>query len=172
MDAGLGVVSYVVQTPTGESNPVLISLTRSAPVLEHEPNDTPQTAQEISVPGEFAGQFQAPGDTDYFKFHAREGQVFTIEVFADRLGSQADPYLVVEQVELNSKGREFVTRMTAVDDDNANVAPAVFDTRTDDPSYRFRAGRRHLPRHAPRPLVREPGRPATGLSTVDPARRA
>ncbi len=137
-DAGLGVVSYVVQTPVGESNPVLISLTRAAPVLEHEPNDTPQTAQEISVPGEFAGQFQAPGDTDYFKFHAKEGQVFTIEVFADRLGSQADPYLVVERVELNSKGREFVTRMTAVDDDNANVAPAVFDTRTDDPSYRFR----------------------------------
>ncbi len=138
-DAGLGVSSYVLQTPAGESNPVLIALTRSNPVLEHEPNDTPQTAQEISVPGEFAGQFQAPGDTDYFKFHARQGQVFTIEVFADRLGSQADPYLVVEQVELNSKKQEVVTRMTAIDDDNANVAPGVFDTRTDDPSYRFRA---------------------------------
>jgi hypothetical protein len=138
-DAGLGVVSYVAKTPAGESNAVLISLTRVPPVVEREPNDTPQTAQEISVPGEFAGQFQAPGDTDYVTFHAREGQVFWIEVFADRLGSQADPYLVVEQVERNSKGKEVVTRLTAVDDENTNVAPAVFDTRTDDPSYRFRA---------------------------------
>jgi hypothetical protein len=138
-DAGLGVVSYVAKTPFGESNPVLISLTHVAPVLEREPNDTPQTAQEITVPCEFAGQFQAPGDTDYVTFHARDGQVFWIEVFADRLGSQADPYLVVEQVEHNSKGKEVVTRMTAVDDENTNLAPAVFDTRTDDPSYRFRA---------------------------------
>jgi hypothetical protein len=139
LDAGMGVVSYVARTPFGESNPVLIALTRSAPILEREPNDTPQTAQEMSAPGEFVGQFQAPGDTDFVKFHAREGQVFYIDVFADRIGSQADPYLVVEQVERNAKGQESVTRMTAVDDDNSNIAPAVFDTRTDDPSYRFQA---------------------------------
>jgi hypothetical protein len=139
LDAGLGVVSYAARTPFGESNPVLIALTRSAPILEHEPNDTPQTAQEMPAPGEFVGQFQAPGDTDYIKFRAREGQVFYIEVYADRLGSQADPYLVVEQVEHNAKGQESVTRMTAVDDENSNVAPAVFDTRSDDPSYRFQA---------------------------------
>jgi hypothetical protein len=139
LDAGLGVVSYVAKTPFGESNPVLIALTRSAPILEREPNDTPQTAQEMSAPGEFVGQFQAPGDTDYVWFHAREGQVFYIDVFADRIGSQADPYLVVEQVERNAKGQESVTRLTAVDDDNSNVAPAVFDTRSDDPSYRFHA---------------------------------
>ncbi|HEV8067957.1 MAG TPA: hypothetical protein VGP76_09475 [Planctomycetaceae bacterium] len=139
LDAGLGVVSYVAKTPFGESNPVLIALTRTAPILEHEPNDTPQTAQEMSAPGEFVGQFQAPGDTDYIKFRAHAGQVFYVEVFADRLGSQADPYLVVEQVEHNAKGQEAVTRLTAVDDENSNVAPAVFDTRSDDPSYRFQA---------------------------------
>jgi hypothetical protein len=139
LDAGLGVVSYVAKTPFGESNPVLIALTRSTPILEHEPNDTPQTAQEMGAPGEFVGQFQAPGDTDYIKFRAHAGQVFYVEVFADRLGSQADPYLVVEQVERNGKGQETVTRMTAVDDENSNIAPAVFDTRSDDPSYRFQA---------------------------------
>ena len=139
LDAGLGVVSYVAKTPFGESNPVLIALTRSTPILEQEPNDTPQTAQEMPAPGEFVGQFQAPGDTDYIKFRADAGQVFYIEVFADRLGSQADPYLVVEQVERNGKGQETVTRMTAVDDENSNIAPAVFDTRSDDPSYRFQA---------------------------------
>jgi hypothetical protein len=139
LDAGLEVVSYVLKSPVGESNPMLIALAKTPPILEREPNDTPQTAQEIPAPGEFAGQFQAPGDTDFVKFRARQGQVFYIEVFADRLGSPADPYLVVEQVERNSKGAESVTRMTAVDDDNSNIAPAIFDTRTDDPSYRFQA---------------------------------
>jgi hypothetical protein len=139
LDAGLGVVSYVAKTPFGESNPVLIALTRSAPIVEREPNDTPRTAQVMPAPGEFVGQFQVPGDIDYIRFHARAEQVFYIEVFADRLGSQADPYLVVEQVERNAKGQETVTRMTAVDDENSNIAPGVFDTRTDDPSYRFQA---------------------------------
>jgi hypothetical protein len=139
LDAGLGVVSYVAKTPFGESNPVLIALTRSAPMLEREPNDTPQTAQEMAAPGEFVGQFQAPGDSDFIKFHARQGQIFYIEVFADRLGSQADPYLVVERIERDAKGQETATRMTAVDDETSNIAPAVFDTRSDDPSYRFEA---------------------------------
>jgi hypothetical protein len=139
LDAGLEVVSYVLKSPFGESNPVLITLSKTPPILEHEPNDTPQSAQEIPAPGEFAGQFQAPGDTDFVKFRAHEGQVFYIEVFADRLGSPADPYLVVEHVERNAKGQESITRLTAVDDDNSNIAPAIFDTRSDDPSYRFQA---------------------------------
>ena len=89
--AGVKVVSWVLKTPAGESNPVLIQLAPSVPVVEKEPNDTPATAQAITAPGEFAGQFQSPGDTDYLTFHADAGQVFYIDVFADRVGSTADP---------------------------------------------------------------------------------
>ncbi|HUE14925.1 MAG TPA: hypothetical protein VMR25_12220, partial [Planctomycetaceae bacterium] len=95
VSAGMKTVSWILQTPAGESNPVLIQLAPSVPVVEKEPNDTPAQAQPVSAPGEFAGRFQAPGDTDYFKFHADAGQVFYIDVFADRIGSLADPYLVV-----------------------------------------------------------------------------
>ena len=93
----------------------------------------------MTAPGEFAGRFQSPGDSDYYTFHADAGQVFYIDVFADRIGSLADPYLVVEQVGRDAKGAETVTRMTSIDDENTNVAPAVFDTRSDDPIYRFQA---------------------------------
>jgi hypothetical protein len=135
--AGVKVVSWVLKTPAGESNPVLIQLAPSVPVIEKEPNDTAATAQAITAPGEFAGQFQSPGDTDYLTFHANAGQVFYIDVFADRVRSTADPYLVLEQVVRDAKGKASTTRITSMDDDNSNIAPAVFDTRTDDPTYRF-----------------------------------
>ena len=95
--------------------------------------------QPVSAPGEFAGRFQAPGDTDYYTFHADAGQVFYIDVFAERIGSMADPYLVVDQVVREPRGSKRTTRITSIDDENSNVAPAVFDTRTDDPNYRFQA---------------------------------
>jgi hypothetical protein len=139
VSAGVKTVSWILQTPAGQSNPVLIQLARSVPVIEKEPNDTPELAQPVAAPGEFAGRFQAPGDTDCFTFHADAGQVFYIDVFADRIGSLADPYLVLEQVVRDAKGAETTTRITSMDDDNSNIAPAIFDTRTDDPTYRFQA---------------------------------
>jgi hypothetical protein len=139
VSAGVKTASWTLKTPAGESNPVLIQLARSTPIVEKEPNDTPALAQTVSAPGEFAGQFQAPGDTDYFTFHADAGQVFYIDVFADRIESLADPVLIVEQVVRDAKGNETASRITSMDDDNSNVAPAVFDTRTDDPTYRFQA---------------------------------
>jgi hypothetical protein len=137
--AGVKTVSWILKTPAGESNPVLIQFAPSVPVVEKEPNDTPALAQLVTAPGEFAGRFQSPGDTDYFAFHADAGQTFYIDVFADRIGSMADPYLVLEQVGRDAKGVETTTRITSMDDDNTNVAPAIFDTRTDDPTYRFQA---------------------------------
>ena len=139
VSAGLKTVSWTLKTPAGESNPVLIQLAPSTPVVEKEPNDTPALAQTVTAPGEFAGQFQSPGDTDYFNFHADAGQVFYIDVFADRIESLADPVLIVEQVVRDAKGNETATRITSMDDDNSNIAPAVFDTRSDDPTYRFQA---------------------------------
>ena len=139
VSAGMKTVSWILKTPAGESNPVLIQLAPSVPVVEKEPNDTPALAQAVKAPGEFAGRFQTPGDTDYFTFHADAGQVFYIDVFADRIGSLADPYLVLDQVGRDAKGAETTTRITSMDDDNSNIAPAIFDTRTDDPTYRFQA---------------------------------
>jgi hypothetical protein len=139
VSAGTRIVSWTLKTAAGESNPVLIQLAPSVPILEREPNDTPALATPVSAPGEFAGRFQSPGDSDYYSFHADAGQVFYIEVFAERIGSLADPYLVVDQVGKDAKGAESVTRMTSLDDENTNVAPALFDTRSDDPTYRFQS---------------------------------
>lgn len=139
VSAGIKMISWTLNSPAGESNPVLIELTSAASVMEKEPNDTPALAQPVPAPGEIAGRFQSPGDTDYFTFHADAGQVFYIDVFAERIGSLADPYLILEQVGHDARGAETTTRIASMDDDNTNIAPAVFDTRTDDPTYRFQA---------------------------------
>lgn len=131
-------ISYVLETPAGNSNPVFIEFASAPVTLENEPNDTPAQAQTITVPGELAGQFQAKGDVDYIAFDAKAKQEYYIEVFGERQGDTADPYFVLDQVIKNDKGEEqSVKRITAQDDNNSNLLGNVFETRTDDPVFRF-----------------------------------
>ena len=140
VSAGVKTVSWILKTPAGESNPVLIQLAASTPIVEKEPNDTPASAQTVTRPGEFAGQFQAPGDTDYFTFHADAGQVFYIDVFADRIGSLADPVARSSNrssaTPKETKRRPGSRRWTTT----TAISPRPSSTRrTDDPTYRFQA---------------------------------
>ena len=106
-------------------------------ITEVEPNDVGAKAQKIAVPAEFAGQFQARGDIDVIAFDAKANEVYYVEVIAERDGSPADPYLVLDRVQKNDKGEETLNRITALDDDATNLLANVFDTKTDDVIYRF-----------------------------------
>jgi len=137
VQAAIDGTSYALAGPAGPSNSLLIPFAAAPVVLEQEPNNEPAQAQTIAVPGEIAGQFQSPGDVDFVQFEAKTGEVYYLEVFGERQGTTADPYLTLDQVTKNDKGEETVKRITALDDVDANAAPNVFDTRTDDPVYRF-----------------------------------
>ncbi|MCH7688604.1 MAG: hypothetical protein IH899_18305, partial [Planctomycetes bacterium] len=130
-------MTYTLKTPAGVSNPVLIQFASAAVQLEKEPNDVASQSQSISIPAEFAGQFQKRGDIDHLTFEAKAKEVYTIEVFSQRGGSLADPYLTLEQITKNSKGEESSKRIATLDDNGTNLAPNVFDTLSDDPVYRF-----------------------------------
>lgn len=128
---------YRLPTPNGPANPVLIQFAKSAVALEAEPNNEGAKATKITVPGDVAGQFQARNDVDYFQFDAKAKAVFWIEIFGQRNGTAADPHLIVEQITKDAKGKETVKRITAQDDAGTNLGAQGFDTRTDDPAYRF-----------------------------------
>jgi hypothetical protein len=130
-------MTYTLKTPSGVSNPVLIQFAQSAVQLEKEPNDVAAQSQSVTVPVEFVGQFQKRGDIDHLTFEAKAKEVYTIEVFSQRGGSLADPYLTLEQITKNSKGEESSKRIATLDDNGTNLAPNVFDTLSDDPVYRF-----------------------------------
>ncbi len=67
--------------------------------LEAEPNDAPQTATTMQVPGTVGGRFStaSPGgeDEDYFRFESKAGQTWIIETDAARRGSPADTVIEV-----------------------------------------------------------------------------
>ncbi len=136
-EAAIDAISYVHKSPLGSSNPVQIYLATAPVLAEKEPNDEVAQAQQVTVPAEIGGQFQARGDTDYFDFTAKAGEVYYIEVFGQRSGGSADPYFTLEQVTKNDKGVETVKRITIQDDNTKNLSANVFDTITDDPVYRF-----------------------------------
>ncbi len=63
--------------------------------IESEPNDTPEHANTVSVPGVVNGRIEHPGDQDLFRFDAVAGRNYAIETLASRRGSPVDTRIEV-----------------------------------------------------------------------------
>ena len=61
--------------------------------LEQEPNDSPATAQPVTLPVIVNGRIDQPGDWDVFRFEGRAGDQVVAEVYARRLDSPLDSVL-------------------------------------------------------------------------------
>jgi hypothetical protein len=124
---------YRIKNGTGASNPFLMTFARGPVVLEKEPNDTPETAQEVSVPCEIAGRIDKKHDRDWYSFTAKKGDTFIIEVLSQRIGAPTDLYLTIK----NATGKQAVD-MIALDDNPETLATTSLITATRDPApYRF-----------------------------------
>lgn len=121
--------SYRLPSPHA-SNPVFIGFTNESVVAEHEPNNTPGEAQKITPPCEVAGQFFPAGDTDFYTFDAKKGDVWWIEVISQRLGLPTDPFVVIQ--------RESADAQEAYGADT-NIGGVRFNTSSNDPAVRFEA---------------------------------
>jgi hypothetical protein len=58
--------------------------------LEHEPNNTANEAQSVTLPIIINGRIDRPGDSDVFRFQGHVGQDVVAEVYARRLDSPLD----------------------------------------------------------------------------------
>ncbi len=99
----LGVYPLRLVTRSGVSDPRLVLVDSLPVVLEQEGNQQLHLAQKLPLPVALCGTCTAEG-YDYFTFQARKGQVLTLEVYAARLGTQADVSLRV----LDAGGRELL----------------------------------------------------------------
>ncbi|HEY0549772.1 MAG TPA: PPC domain-containing protein [Verrucomicrobiae bacterium] len=116
----------------GASEPVLIRFP-TAPILgEQEPNNTLAGARKITVPCEIAGQLFPNGDRDWFSFEAKKGDVFWIEVVSHRLGLPTDPFVLLQRATTNG-----TTDVLELNDSEANIGGAEFNTTHRDPSGKF-----------------------------------
>jgi len=73
--------------------PVLVS--ENPVTVEVEPNDDPKKPQKISLPAVVSGRFDHERDADWFEFEPAENGSYSFEVYCERIGGRADPYLVV-----------------------------------------------------------------------------
>ncbi len=118
------------------SNGVPIYLTDVTVSLEKPAdNDSPETAETLAVPGEVAGRVEKRGDKDWYSFAAKKGDVYMVELFADRIGSEMDMYVSVKT------GGEKITDVSGEQDDDPEILhPQAFFSRSGDPAgYRFTA---------------------------------
>ncbi|MBC8289222.1 MAG: PPC domain-containing protein, partial [Planctomycetes bacterium] len=137
-EAGTDGAAYVYSGPNGTASPVTIGFASKTPLAEVEPNDEPNQSQKVAVPGDLFGSFSKRSDLDRFEFEARAGQVFWVDIVAQQLGSQSDPYLTIDQVAKKDDGTETLTRRATVDDTAVNALDAnLFNTNHDDIAYRF-----------------------------------
>lgn len=89
----------------------------------------------VSVPALVSGNFAAEMDEDAFRFEAKKGELWQIETFAQRLGSNADPMLIVEQITKAADGAESAKRLAREDEGKINPGGASLPTLTSDPAF-------------------------------------
>ncbi len=96
--AGRDGFEYRYQGETGTSNPIFLALADGPVVAEQEPNDDPEHARALVLPCDVSGVFRDAGDLDRYQFEAKKGETYWFEVQAERIGSPADPNLIIQQV--------------------------------------------------------------------------
>lgn len=94
-EARIGVHRLFLQTPLGTTGSVPFAVGDWPETKEAEPNDTPATAQALTLPSTVVGAIDKPGDVDYFRFQARTGQELVFQVVAAALRSRLDAVLTL-----------------------------------------------------------------------------
>jgi hypothetical protein len=77
------------------TNPIQLALDDLPELLEAEPNETTDKAQEITMPVTLNGRIDAPGDFDLWAFSAEKGTAIVFDLRAAQLGSRLDSVLTV-----------------------------------------------------------------------------
>jgi hypothetical protein len=131
VSSALDGFEFLTRNKSGASNAALIQLADASVVVDADNNDDFEKAQKVSVPCAIAGRVEKKGDRDYFRFAAKKGQVLSIDVLGDRLGSPVD----MEFTLLSGKDKTITSQ-----DDVQDQPPPYFFVRSDDPGrYRFTA---------------------------------
>ncbi|MFO0902062.1 MAG: PPC domain-containing protein [Pirellulales bacterium] len=116
------------QTPAGlprELGPAVTLLATDEPTTpEAEPNDVPERAQRLTLPAVVNARFDAPRDGDWYELETTEAGNFYVDVYCERLGGRADPYVAV----LDDQGN----RVAELDDYGHRVN--AFDGHLRDPA--------------------------------------
>lgn len=141
--------SWRLASASGSSNPLRFSLTTNAVITAMTDG-----LSSVTPPGEFVGFFPRRGQLSGITFQANKGDVFWLELFADRLGFPSDPHGVVqrERTTKGESGETLYADVLELGDTDANLGDREFNTTHRDAAARFEAPETG----AYRVLVRDP----------------
>jgi hypothetical protein len=124
-----------LKNAAGSSNPFLITLARAPVVLDRGAgHDTPESAQQVMLPCEIAGQVEKRRDRDWYSFTAKKGETWNIEVSSNRLG--APTYMMFLLRNPATRAEMFESPLN----ENMQRHSRKFFTRSEDPGpFRFTA---------------------------------
>jgi len=158
MEGAVELFDYRLATPGGVAFPSGIAFASDPQVLEQESRHGPDEMtppQRIAPPCEIQGRFFPEGDVDAYEFEAKKGEVLWLEAFCQRDGQPADPFIVVRRVTKNEAGEIAVSDVQEMQDGDANLGGALFNTATRDPVWRLEAGEDALYRVEARDLFNQ-----------------
>jgi hypothetical protein len=128
--ATLDGMPYRLVTPEGASNPIFLGFATDPVVIEREPNQKADQAQEVPFPCEVNGTFDPPGDVDFYAFQVPKGEKAIVETIGERQSGLVDPFLAG----FDPTGK----RVFSADDSNAkNIGELRFTTSTRDVRWEF-----------------------------------
>jgi hypothetical protein len=127
--SGLDGFEFRLRNDTGSSNGMLLTFAQAPVVLSKDDHGEPVKAQPLTLPCEVAGKVMKKGDRDWYKFGAKKGEVYSIDIYADRLGAPVDMYFQLRTPD---------GKLLKEDDDNPEIlSPQLYTPNTDPPRYRF-----------------------------------
>jgi hypothetical protein len=129
--APLDGFEYRLKNEAGTSNPIFLPFAKAPVVRDLGDNDTPEKAQDITVPCEIAGRIEKRGDRDWYAFSAKKGDVLHVEAYSDRLDSPTDVYFRLH----NPATKQVV--FSSPEDNGEILSPKFFSRTEDPPPYRF-----------------------------------
>jgi hypothetical protein len=123
-------------TTNGPSNPLQFSLT-TLPVIA----TLTHGLIPVVPPVEVSGLFPGPGEVAGVRFAAQKGDVFWLEIFADRLGFPSDPSVLVqrERSARGEGGEPLYAEVLELGDTETHLSDREFNTTTRDAAARFEA---------------------------------
>ncbi len=86
-------------------NPITVTYADAPITLDQEPNDSAKSAQAITLPTVICGRFDRPGDADWYRFAAKKGDSYAIDLLCERLELPGDPFVIV----FDAKDKEIAT---------------------------------------------------------------
>jgi len=102
-DPAIGAVHVTPKRSTGGSGwPLPVLLTEEPQSVEQEPNNTPDKANKLPVPGGISGRFLEKGDIDHFAIAGKKGQKLVITAQTYEVNSPCEVLVRV----LDAKGAE------------------------------------------------------------------